>query len=165
MLFGQFARGGFEIGRPHVGGGGVDQVAGQHFTRGKCDDLIGVDPFRRDKPGRQRGLVAVAVKAVACQQPAERLIRRLVLRQTAFNSVVARRQLCRSGGKVEPPPAACRGIAIARQCHHRRALCPRHNKRLTKTPGKAAGVHPSLHRAGLLGKPTLKSGFAQYMER
>ena len=67
VLLGQLPRCGFKVGRPHVRGGCVDQVAGQHLALSHGGDVIGVNALRRDQTRGLRGLIAVTVKTVACQ--------------------------------------------------------------------------------------------------
>ncbi len=74
MVFGQRAGGSFEVGRSHVGGGRVDQVAHQRRGFGQPHHLVDVDSFLSQEDAGSAfgvGLCLIVVEAVLAEHPAE----------------------------------------------------------------------------------------------
>ena len=70
MAFGQRQKRRLQLTRPHVGGGRVDQIAGQEFGFGHDQQARGVGVAGLQKGWLRRGFAgAIAVETIALQEP------------------------------------------------------------------------------------------------
>ncbi|MNE57274.1 hypothetical protein D3C80_1522260 [compost metagenome] len=135
---GDLAGDGLDLQRPHVGGGGVDHLAGQGGGGGDVQGLGEVETSGRDQTGATAlGPGLVAVEQIAAEGEGQGgLLGRLAL--DAVQAPVAGGQTGRQGTGAD----RVKGLARAEQGLSRRAVLARHDEKLARLAGEAVGLGP-----------------------
>ena len=153
MLCCQIARGLFQIGRSHVGGRRVDQIAGEILALGQRQQACGVQTFGGHQSGAHRLGRFVAREAVAREQPAQHFDLGLIRWQTGGDGVAALGQFRRRRCQMEACAGPRLGGAEASQRHQRRAGLAGHQKRLSQRRGETRCTDPGRDGGWLVRGP------------
>ena len=142
----------FQIGRPHVGGGSVDHVAGQRLCLCHDEGSIGINPVGCNQAGAGGVLLAVAVEAVGFEQPAERRLFECGTFEAAGDAVGAGGQPGRGRGGEETATPLRAGIAGTDKRLHDLPIGTGKCEHFAGAGGKALRLGPNLGGGGQCGK-------------
>ena len=98
VLLGERAGGGFELGRAHVVGRRVDEVARQRHALGDARELLAIDAVRQHQPHRLVLRLAVAREAICAEREGQRRKPHIVRR--VGEAIDAGRQQRRAAGRA-----------------------------------------------------------------
>ncbi len=142
-----------QLGRAHVGGGCVDQIAGQRLARGDVFQPRGIDARWRDKVGQRpiAGL-SITLEPVSFQQPAQRGL---------VCGIAVKRALQPIGALGQLPPRPGNGKAFVGLPAQRRprqaAVRSGQQRQLARARGKAGLIQPPRRHVRLAGQKIRQS--------
>ena len=141
-----------ELGRAHVRGGRVDEIAGEEDGVGTALDRGTVGTLGPDEGRERLGLLAVAREAIGAERPAEsRLCRRLGAegRIEAVDAFGQALRQCRQGPQLVMPLAADEDAGEL-------ARLPGDEAELARLGRETGRLHPTAQGGAGTGEPTLE---------